>query len=555
MQSTQIASEWREKCARIETEHQALLQETSRLKEELAKMQDEAGTQLERRHGLEQELAALSASAKATEELVIWVESLERTKKELEESLNEKKIWIRDLEDRLEKAEGALNAQSGQLHEKEQQLHIEREEHARVIFNHHEQQAQAVEQAKNEESARTRAEYRDIEKCLQDARQDYSRLQTELSQVREGANNALKAQEDEAAKQMQAILEPTIHRIDRVLEGLQASEQTQSDLKANLDAWSNDQIGLSLLQQVVKKLAEDYQDVAENGKLLGKLLDVQKKLDDTWQFHKSEVDALQQAADLEKRLKAESEISSRDGRKGMKTLHTSHAVSRRVAIQSPVTDDVHHEHIVPVSIEKERLTRRQAALPTGIMKPAVPQAEGQPGEQHHKTPLLTTTTQTRSSKRRIANRDAESASVSHSAYNRPVLGTAIENTETMATKTSSAPRKRIRVETIARRENVAEEMRQSAEEDPAKLSRSMSNYFHDPILTQAATTPSQPQTRPTRSRGGPIDRRLRSCVTYGESSAICTRSGSSTTATLSEGSGTSPLQNRGPHVHPLNLRS
>lgn len=555
IESRQNASEWREKFARVEMEHRALLQETSRLKVELVNMQNEAKAQLEKQDGLQQELTTLRAKAKATEELVSRIDNLERTKEEMEESLNEKKIRIQNLEDGLKKADEALDAQRRQLHEKEQQLHSEREEHARVISDHCEQQAQTVEQARTEESTRTRAQYRDIEKRLQNAEKDYSRLQTELLQVREEANNALKVQEDEAAKQMQAILEPTIHRIDSALDDLQASEQTQSDLKANLQAWSNDQIGLSLLQQVVKKLAEDYQEVTKDGKLLEELLDVQKKLDDTWQSHKSEVDALQRATELEKSIKAERERSSRRG-KGMQTFHTSQALSRRVAIQSPVTDNVHDEGLVPVSIEKERLTRRQAASPTSIMKPAVPPADGRPGEQYHKTPIpTTTTTQTRrSSKRRIVNRGAESASVSHSAYNRPVLGTSVENAEAMATETLPTPHKRVKVGTSARRDDIEEEMRQSAEEQPAKLSRSTSNYFREPILTQSATTPLQPQARATRLRGGPIDRRQRSCVTYGESSAIRTRSGSSTTGTLSEGSETSPMQNREPYVGPLELR-
>ncbi|KAI1118427.1 hypothetical protein F5Y14DRAFT_400340 [Nemania sp. NC0429] len=232
----------------------------------------------------------------------------------------------------------------------------------------------------------------------------------------------------------------------------------------------------------------------------------------------------------------------------MHPLHTLQKVNRRVAIQSPVTDNIDGENVVPMSVEKERLTRRQAALPTSIMKPAVPQADDErPGEQSYKTPRPTTTTQPRISlKRRNLSRDVESALVSHSAYNRPVLGTSVqttEATETTASEMLSAPHKRIKAEKTVKRENVEEGTRQSAEEHPTKLSHSMSNYFQDPNPTQATTTPLQPQAWATRLRGGPIDRRLRSWVTYGESSATRLRSDSSTTATLSEGSGTSPLQN------------
>ncbi|KAI0459194.1 hypothetical protein F5B21DRAFT_526969 [Xylaria acuta] len=524
IQDKQSASEWRDKYGKVQMEHQILRSEMDRLENELIKMKDEARTQLDQHEDLQQELATLRASAEAAGEAKNRIKNLEEVKQKIHESLDEKEKCIRGLEEKLRSAEEALSTRNRQLEDQERQILDEQEKHKQAIAGCLEQQEQAVEQAKTEVSARACAQYQTVQKCLQGAEQNCSRLQQELVQVKQGAEEALRNKEDESARQMQETMEPTVARIDEVLDGLQALEQEKGDLAASLEAWSNDHIELSLLQQVVQKLAKDQQTTIGNGKQLWELLDVQKKLEGTWQSHRSEVDAIKRATELEKSINAERERESRRGHKGKRPTKISHVANRRVTIQFPGEKDADDGTVVPVSIEEERATRRQAASPTGIMKPALLQVEGRSEGPYHQTPLTTKETRGRPG-RRVANRGATPALVSHSAYNRPVLGTEelasdinSGNTGTVFTDMSSTMKRKRAESKTNQRENTEGRKPRSSEKRPAKISRSMSSYFHDPIPKEPVTESIQQHTQPGRSRGGPINRRPRSFVTYGSMS-------------------------------------
>ncbi|KAI1175900.1 hypothetical protein F4777DRAFT_597993 [Nemania sp. FL0916] len=519
-QDMQIASNWHEKFVMVQTDYRALLQETARLKEETASMRDTAKTQLEERKALQQELAELKAGGRATDELFNRIEELEKEKHEIQESSNGKEMSISSLECELKQAKASLSAQNRQLEEKKHQLHSERENYRLATAKHHKEQELAIQQARNEQSTTARAEYRAIEKRLQEAEHNCTQLQEDLMHIKDESKKALKSQEDEASRQMHTILIPAVNRLDKVLEGLHTLEQSKSDLKTKLESWSKNHIDVSLLQQTVEKLGREHQDTIEDSKLLRELLDVQQKLGSTWQSHKSEVDALQRATDLEKSVKAESERTDCHEEDCRRSLEISQIVNRRVTIQSPGVAACGEEDIVPVSIEEERVTRRRAASLTGIMKPATLQVEGQQESQSYKNPLITTKPSRRPSRRRSTSRDGDSTPVAHSAYNRPVLGAAprvvelvgeqgSNTTEAASNEKPVIPQKR-RAETESNQTTDADKG-QRAEEGLANI-HSMSNYFRKPVPTATAM---QPHAQPKRQRGGPIDRRQRSFVTYG----------------------------------------
>ncbi|KAJ8126368.1 hypothetical protein O1611_g7269 [Lasiodiplodia mahajangana] len=504
----QDASVWQEKFTKAQMDHEAMSREANELKAELSRMQDNAKIRLKKHERLEQELVTLRTGAEAAEKLRNRVQNLEMMKQKTEEYLSEKQKCIQGLEDQLKEAEEKLSNQNRQLTDKERQLHSQREEHTLVVASHYEQQERAVEQARAEESAKAQAEYVDIEKRLQDAMQDCSRLQKELIQVKQEAQDAMRTHDDEATRQMEEV----VNRMNEILEGLEAFGQAKHDLTSRLEEWSNDHIELSLLQQTVEKLSKSHQEVIDDRKLLEELLDIQRKLDDTWRFHKSEADALQRALDLERSVKADRE-----------RINSSPIANRRVMIHSPATDTTGGEDIIPVSIEEERVARRQVTSITGIIKLSNPQGEGRSVEQHHQGALVTPK-QTKEP-RRASRGNAEPAPVSYSAYNRPVLGASARvgeftsdripaGDETMFIGTPSIPKKRRRTKKATQRDD-AREKRQSTGK-PARIIRSMSNYFHNPAPEEP---PSQPQAQPRQLRGGPIEQRSRPFTTYGASAS------------------------------------
>lgn len=529
IQDKQNASEWQEKYGKIQLDHQALRGKTDRLKEELLKMEDEARMQLNQHEGLQQELATLRASAKIASETEKQIKKLEKAKQKIQESLDEKEKCIRGLEDKLGGAEKALNIQASQLEEHRRQILAEQEKHAQEIASCFEQQEQAVVQAKTEESTRAQTQYQILQKRLQNTEQNRSQLQQELMRVKQEAENALINKEDESTKQMQETIEPIVNRMDEVLDGLLVLEQQKGDLAANLEAWSNDHIELSLVQQVVQKLAKEQQAAIGNGKQLWELLDVQKKLEAMWQSHNSEVDAIKRATELEKSVTAERERESRRGHKSKRPTKIPQVANRRVMIQFPGHNDADDGTVVPMSIEEEQVTRRQAASPTGIMKPALFQVEGRSEGSYHKTPVTTKEAKGRSG-RRVANRSAAPTLVSHSAYNRPVLGaeevaseSISENKARVFVDMSSTVKKRKRAESeTEQRNNTEENQLRSTERGLTKILRSMPSYFPNPIPKGPTTKPIQQQEQEEqqvqpfgRPRRGPTERRSRSLVTYG----------------------------------------
>ncbi|KAJ2989553.1 hypothetical protein NUW58_g3413 [Xylaria curta] len=529
IQDCRKASEWQERHGKVQMDHQTLLWEAGQLKEKLAKMRDKAKAQLEQHEGLQQELLTLRASANAAEEFNNRIKNLETTEQQILGSLNEKEIQAQGLEAKLKLADEVLSIQKQQLEDQERKNRDEHEEHAREIAMCRELQEQAIEQAINEESARVRAEFQDIQDRLKGAEQDYTRLQKEFVQAKQEARNELKASEDEAARQVQEFLEPAVNRIDKALDGLVALDEAKDDLKTNLEVWSSNRIELSLLQQAVQKLAKDQQMASKNGQQLGELLDVTKKFSDSFHYYKSETDAFNRAIELAKTVNAEKGRAGHHGHKRVRARGKSHPQHRRVTIQAPRADNGDGGKAVSVSIEEERATRRQAPSPIGIMKPAFPRAESPQEESYQNMPLTTSKPTRESSGRRVANRGGTLALPSHSTYNRPVSGTSVKTEEptseqapetmgTMSTATSSTPRKRKSAEIKSSQEGNAEQKQsQSITTRRVKLSRSMSSDFFDSISEEPAAESVQPRTRPQRPRGGPIERRSRPFATYGSS--------------------------------------
>ncbi|KAI0863968.1 hypothetical protein F4860DRAFT_466552, partial [Xylaria cubensis] len=153
IQDKQNASEWQEKHGMAQMDNQALRLEIDQLQKELLQMRKEARTQLDQHAILQQELITLRASAEAADAAKNRIENLENAKKEISESLDEKKKRIGILEGKLKSAEETLRIQDRQLKDQERQVLNEQEKHKQAIASCLEQQKQAIEQAKTEESA------------------------------------------------------------------------------------------------------------------------------------------------------------------------------------------------------------------------------------------------------------------------------------------------------------------------------------------------------------------------------------------------------------------
>ncbi|KAI0811715.1 hypothetical protein GGR55DRAFT_641402 [Xylaria sp. FL0064] len=561
VQAGQSVSEWQEKFMAAQTERQTLLRKTDRLKEELAIMNEGAKTQRQQQENLQQELNSLRAKAMAADVSSSLVESLEEEKQKIQNCLHGKETYIHNLEEKLRAVNEVLSAQDCRLEDQERQLRGEREKHTKAIASYHEQQDQAVKEAR-EECTRVRVEYHNIEDRLHDREQECSRLQKEVALVKQRAESALEKSKDESARQAQEILQPIVELMDRVSEKLQTSEQAKGDLDARLEAWSKDQAELSLLRQAVQKLATDQQKTVENGKLLGDLLEVQRKLDNTWQWHKSEFEALNRVTKLEKSAAASADVAGRLAHKDEQRPEILHIANRHVMIQSPAIDDVDVK-MAPISVEEERLARRQAASLKGIMKPAVLQNNGRLKAQHNETTLTTSKHNGDSSEGRVEKSEAKPTLVSHSAYNRPVLGSsarlegpiehsAPENTETAITNmTVSKKRKRAEIK-IDQGADAVEKMPHQVVRRRAKISDSMSSGLYSSNRQEPATNVVHIHAQPWHLRGGPIEQRQRPFATYGSMSLE--HAVHPTLATSSEDS-RSLLGNIEAHVPSFNLRS
>lgn len=555
-QNRKAELEWQEELRTAQIENHALLQETSRLKWEISKMQDEMKTRLEQQAALRQELTTLKARVEIADKLSDQIEDLETAKSKIEDTLKEKELRIEHLECKLKEEQEMLCGRNQLLKDQELELLNNRQEHIREVTRCHEQHRRAIEQTRTEESAKTQAEYQGIEQQLLDVERDRRQLNMELAEAKRGAEIALKENQEKSERHIHQILESTGNRIDRALEGLHASGQAQGELRTSLEAWRNDHIGLAMLQQTVQRLVKDQQEVIEDSELLKGLLDVQLRLDKTWQSHKSEVDALKRATELEKSVKAEMERTNRHGPKGKSALVASQVANRHVTIQFPGNKHSSAGNMAPVSIEDERTTRRQAASPTGIMKSAVLRVDELPEKPHQGTPPDAGKQTNGLLKRGAMNRDKGLAPVAHTAYNRPVLGASTtagelthspitERTESILTNARLSP-KRKRTETETDQSNATEqEQLQPTKKRQAKISHSMSNYFRTPMSKTATTKQIQPQSQPIRLQGRPIERKPSSFVTYRASSfgIEAQHSDTLTSATLHEGSRGSPEEN------------
>ncbi|KAK5626414.1 hypothetical protein RRF57_002129 [Xylaria bambusicola] len=483
IQSHQSAAQWQDKFSKAQMDHQALLQETDRLKEELAGMHIEADTQRQQRETLQQQLNSLSASAKITDASNKLIETLQKEKQRIQEGLNEKESLIRTLEEKLREVTEALSVQKSQFKDQECRFQYDRAKFMETIASCHEQRDQAINQAR-EEYTRIQTKYHDVENRLRNAEQNYSQLQIEVVQAKQGAEHTLRKNKDEVAKQAQQLLVPIADLIEKTSEGLQTSEQVNDNLNKKLEAWSQDHVEVSLLRQAFQKLAKDYKTNTENGKILVNFLEVQKEMENTWRWHKSEVNALNRAIELEKGVMADTEGAIHIGHKGQPNI--SHVIHRRVMIQSPAIDHDRNRKMTPVSIEEERVTRRQAAPVKGIMKPAALQRQEKMEEQHHQKDQTTAQTGQSLSRRQATSTDEKkSILVSHSAYNRPVLGSAAsleecnidcmpEEIETASTEVPvSKKRQRVEMESNER-EKAVDKISHAAHKRRVKISRSMS---------------------------------------------------------------------------------
>ncbi|KAI0408446.1 hypothetical protein F4802DRAFT_618620 [Xylaria palmicola] len=525
IQNNQHVLEWQARYERLQLDHQTLLYEADRLKTELAKTQHEANKQVELHNGVQEEMATLRANAKVADELDTRIDNLETAKQVIQMSLDDKEEHNRNLEGRLREAEKALQHRDTRIKDQEHDIYTERERYAHGIAACRKQQEQATEQARAEESAKARANIQDLQVRLRDAEQDCSRLQEELAQAKHNEESALKTTGEVVARQMEDMIDPAINRMNAALDGMQALGQT------SLEAWSSDHVELSLLKQAVQKLAENQQRTIQTNKLLGELLDTEKKLADTWQSHKSEVDALNRAKELEKVQGAEEQGDGHQGENSKQQSDVPPVPNRRVMIRSPGINDASHEKMTPLSIEEERVARRQAASPTGIMKPAL-QVEGRLGEACYSANLVTTKQTRGAPGQRVVSRDATPTLVSRSTYNRPVLGSSsmaerslgnpvfeiFENGSPTLTKPSLALKRKRPGTDNGESEGAGENKAQTTKTSRAKISSSMSTYFQGPSPNKLAIRPIPVQARPEMPKGGPIERKPRSFITYSSSS-------------------------------------
>jgi len=561
LQSQKVESEFQEKLSRAETEHQALLQEAGRLREELNRAHEESKMQVQQCEGLHRELTTLRTTAKGMAKYKGQAEILEKEKQGFRDSIGQKEACIQALEEKLEETRHTLRTQDDQLEHHKKQLAVERESHSKAISINEEQREKAVKQVMIDVSTKIQAKYKGIEKQLQDAVRERDRVQEELKQAQLNAEKALQESAEVSAQEMCQKLVETEKMVEKLSTDLHATEQSRDHLQNELEANCRANTEVSVLIEAVEKLSEDLQRTNDSGNQLQGYFDQWKTLQETYQWHQSENETmLRDVMTPGNGAGARSNSSDHTSPKAEGEPQILHDGNRRVIIQSPVSSDGVGEAMDAMTVVQEQFNRRRAATPKSILKAF--SAEDILLDQQKLTGLQVNTLQsTTPSKRRRVNRPAKLGPVSHSVYNRPVLGS-LADTENrrkrdristsqalVPAEMSSIPEKRKIYDGKVKREASAEGSTRETKEGNGtgkrtKLSRSMSPYFHDNVSKEPEIEPvqqSQLQLRPPR--GEPLERRLRSVVTYGGTCAAETRSTESMPAIRFEHSASTLLEN------------
>ncbi|KAI2627025.1 hypothetical protein GGS26DRAFT_592645 [Hypomontagnella submonticulosa] len=531
------------------------VQQIQGLQDELHQMHICTNEERQQRQDLERLLEGLQTAANNEQAADEEVNCLAEQVDNLQRVLEEKDIAISESGKSLEAAREELATQARILQSREEQLRNEHETHKKALELSNEQQKHAISRAVAEETRELREQQEALENRLQEAEAARARLEQELAESRQEAETSRQGKIGEDLHQIREEIVPIITLMTDLVADLEESGHEREGLRVDLENWSSNRIEINQMQQILWRLTKDQPNAIQMGNQLRELLEIQKKLSGTLEYHQARL-ANTRAAVVPDLQQLNSETTSKASNLFNSAVSaTNDAVStqeiqalnlkRKVVVKSPVTED---DGVSPVSIEQERSSRRHLTPLKSIMKVI---AHIDPGEledgdtigvniQEPATPPMTQPTPAR----RIAKRGPKAPLSTHSMYNRPVAGSTsgISKDQTNASRTG--PNEHTSGVTINgivydfentfTTDNVSEpptKRQRDSEGGPhsgqgghttqkVKLSRSLSEYFPNSQPGSPEALEGMPPKPTTRSlRGGPLERAPSGLVTYGSQSA------------------------------------
>ncbi|RYP59012.1 hypothetical protein DL769_008721 [Monosporascus sp. CRB-8-3] len=495
--NSEAASDWQERFHQVNLTAQAQMQHIQELDYDLHQVAEDLNTQWQENQRLKDVLTEMKTQAQANEDSNTKIEDLIKQAERLENVLSEKDEVIKQSEEKVKIAEEKVRNQAHKLEEKEDQIRREGEEHTQSL------------ETVIEERAKLRQQTNDLEKRVDDLICENSQLEDDLA----------KAHQEISLNQ---------RNNSQLTEDLLTAEAERESFRPGHQEWKRTRVEIVQIIQIcqsLKRLAKDKTKSGEMDERLKELFQIQKRLS--------------------------GKSGTQDGESSPER-EPSPLRQRQVLLKVPGS----YERELPVSVQRERATRRQPGAVRGIMKPTarsiskemgVP-AVADPAEQA-KTPggtnLIT--------RPRVARRGSQTTPVIHSSYNRPVAGAvasaklnivrddgADDTIGRGPTTKESVNNRRRPMENLSGDVDSPPKKRQrgstNTAEQKTKLSQSMSGLFPDqsrevPDSQPSSTSmPGQHKAFASQTRH---HRRMSGLVTYGSQSSNSARPDSQTSITSS----------------------
>ncbi|KAI0155199.1 hypothetical protein GGR57DRAFT_91908 [Xylariaceae sp. FL1272] len=422
----QSESGWKEKCEQASRDCRSLSDHLREQEDELREARSAAEQHYIQCRELSDELQAVTEGCVPISEFNGQMNALQLDNQRLQQALDEQTQSGFHADERLRATNEELLKYRNQAQTQNEQIQVDRDNHRQQLEQYSNERERAIKQAISDEAERCQAERERIEQRLRESEDNRNRLEEQLSQVNQAAKNPPRNGNNEENEAMQQALDNTIALTHRLLNDMQGTQKASDDLKAMFEKWSNDQIELGLLRVEVQKLAVDKAAVVESRAQLDERMIAQRRLEDTAQKQRSEVESLKKAVKERVRAGSSKHFEHQVGDADSLVFDASTEEVRRVSIKSPANEDGID---MPLSIDEERDMRRFGTVPKSIMKqgsdatPLLEQALGEMASHAQAQTALNDIVVPAKRKRKTIKR-SKSSHFSRSAYNRPVLGTA-----------------------------------------------------------------------------------------------------------------------------------
>ncbi|KAI1441946.1 hypothetical protein F5Y02DRAFT_271768 [Annulohypoxylon stygium] len=545
------------------------VQKIQELQDDVNQMHILSNQGLEEREKLKSQLAGLQNVAANEQAANEKAKLLEEEVKHLRGILNDRDATINKSSDDIEAVREELRAQARILQDKEEQIRSENERHQKAMELNVQQHKQETTRAVSTIAKECNEKLQAGEKRLQEAITVRMQLEHELGELRRERDISDQANIDEDLGQIRGELVEMVTSMTGLTIGLQESEHERGALQRSLEKWSRDRGEISQMRNLLGQLAKGQPNAIKMGEQLKELLEIQKRLSGTLEYHHTGLAKLgiamgsgESQRNLETLIHPENhpDVTGDSRSDGVHTQELQN-LKRKVVVKSPANDN---EPTSLMSIEEERNTRRHLLPPRGIMK-VTNQDTLREREVGGNVPVADSPrsiAQQPSTSRKVARRGSKGPLTTHSLYNRPVAGSVSgmnsgqgdENQHTHNGYAENDDMKQVESGDgdsgrLSEMNNVGEPpmKRQRTNGNQitqrVKLSHSMSGQLSTKVDSREPVEVISPGSR---TLGGPIERRPTGLLTYGSQGLGTKRPRSqssiisnSTSATSSQSSTTS----------------